>query len=203
MNATLIKKMSTSQIFSKLEKGSFDVELTQVAIEVLKGRKQDVSKYETKVEEPEVEETPEVEEKEELPYEVEDHSGNTITEETAGLITSKIEGDELEKLPEDLAAQAVEILSKVGSLYELTEEDGQKILSLFKPKVEKKKGVRTKATVVLNERQKEIIALDLTKAERIRRLFDTGLLVKQIANATGWDYVTVYDAVKIYKEKKK
>ena len=49
--------------------------------------------------------------------------------------------------------------------------------------------------------QKAIIAMDASKAEKIRRLFDTGLSVNVISKLAVIDYVHVYDTIKAYQKK--
>lgn len=96
---------------------------------------------------------------------------------------------------------------------ELSEEEKKEIIKISKlpaviedpsPKEtsEKKDPKKEEILLPFTEEQQEIVDLELTKAERVRQLFDTGCSVKQISKNTGWDYVNAYDTIKAYLKKK-
>lgn len=116
------------------------------------------------------------------------------------------EKEELHELFEELRERGLkETKSKYESEGTLVETEvvipEVKKVYVVKDRVKTSKTIQIELSEEMEKKVQELRDLDISKAERSRRMYSLGFEVKQIHNLLGGDYTGIYDAVNGYKKK--
>lgn len=220
MDIKQLKKYGTNQLVLKIRKGEFTEEEKEIAIELLKERKFDLStleedslkEEETKVEQKSVK-TPKSEKKKpeapvkEVSTVPQVKPGSTVPQEVIDFIDKALEEDNT-----DLCSRIGVILGEIDDYENLSEEQVKLLLELRdnpnqekpkKEKKEKKEKVKKESEPLTDEQNQIVLDESLSKSDKIRKLFDLGVPTKVIGEKIGISYNFVFNVIQRYKEKEK
>jgi len=184
-----LKKMASAVIIAKLNASSFNEEEKKNAIETLKLRNQDTSKWEQD------EDRKVLEEKAEKGYEVIcTENDQKKVKALADLVGDK----EFEELSNDELKKIVTISKRAAEKKEeVVKQNEKKVVTAARIATDRNKEVRE-----FDDNAKSIVAKEETRASRTRDLYDAGWTVREIRVNTGWDQTNIYDTIKAYEKKK-